>query len=283
MPGDHSFHADILWGDVRCPKLVVESSEMIPNLMIPFDERGGHHVSQYFGSRPTAYPASGGHNGIDFGHMAAGTPIYAARHGIVFRADFNPDGYGRSVWIKHYDDEGQPSFLSIYGHLSRLLVKPGELVKARDLIGLSGGDPKDPYAGNTDGTHLHFEIRLLNAEPSQKPGERRFNARNPFPYLMGWDGKRLPPLAKGVISVARSAKIRAEPNDDARDYGELAEDYVWHGNPVTVYDEKNGYYRIDGRFEKWVRKDYITITQRYPPAKPKVKQRAIREPLQRME
>jgi len=42
---------------------------------------------------------------------------------------------------------------TLYAHLSKLNVRAGQRVTARDVIGLSG------RSGNATGPHLHFEIR----------------------------------------------------------------------------------------------------------------------------
>ena len=45
-------------------------------------------------------------------------------------------------------------------HLSSVLVDRGDDVEAGDLLGLTGGQPGAPGAGNTSGPHLHLQIRL---------------------------------------------------------------------------------------------------------------------------
>ena len=59
-------------------------------------------------------------------------------------------GYGKYVVIRH--DNGLET---IYGHLSKQLVKEDEYVKAGDVIGLGGN------TGRSTGSHLHFETRFL--------------------------------------------------------------------------------------------------------------------------
>ena len=59
-------------------------------------------------------------------------------------------GYGKYVVIRH------PNGLeTVYGHLSRHLVKPDQIVKAGEVIGLGGN------TGRSTGSHLHFETRFL--------------------------------------------------------------------------------------------------------------------------
>ena len=62
-------------------------------------------------------------------------------------------GYGRHIHIQHSHG------VTIYGHLSAMLVRVGDVVKAKTVIGKSGGDPSDPFSGNSTGPHLHFEYR----------------------------------------------------------------------------------------------------------------------------
>jgi murein DD-endopeptidase MepM/ murein hydrolase activator NlpD len=92
------------------------------------------------------------HNAIDI-RAYQSTPVHAASDGIVFKAKNN--GYGYSYIILAH----KSGFMSVYGHISEIMVTPGQIVKAGDVIGLSGGMPGTKGAGvYTTGPHLHFEI-----------------------------------------------------------------------------------------------------------------------------
>lgn len=112
-------------------------------------------ITQRFGENPGWYPATKGHNGIDYG-VPEGTQVVAAAPGQVIRADLDTEtaqnprkGYGYHVRIQHTDGS-----TAIYAHLSRILVKTGQLVNAGEPIARSGN------TGWSTGPHLHFEIRL---------------------------------------------------------------------------------------------------------------------------
>ena len=87
------------------------------------------------------------HTGIDYG-CPTGTPILASADGIVMKADWDINGYGRCVIILH--DAGHAT---LYAHLSEIKVYLNQKVKQGDVIGLSG------FTGNSTGPHLHFEAR----------------------------------------------------------------------------------------------------------------------------
>jgi murein DD-endopeptidase MepM/ murein hydrolase activator NlpD len=88
------------------------------------------------------------HKGLDIA-TAYGTPILAADSGRVIVAGW-PDntGYGNRVVIDHGN-----GFVTLYAHLSKILVGIGQTVKRGDQIGLEGS------TGRSTGPHLHFEIR----------------------------------------------------------------------------------------------------------------------------
>ncbi len=106
----------------------------------------------YKGVRTSPYGWRWGraHTGVDIA-LNTGDNIYAAFDGVVRVAKYN-GGYGNMVLIRHYNN-----FETLYGHMSALKVKPGQKVKAGDVIGLGGS------TGRSTGPHLHFEIRLLYA------------------------------------------------------------------------------------------------------------------------
>ena len=88
------------------------------------------------------------HKGLDI-KVYIGDTIRAAFNGKIRVVRNEPGGYGNFVVIRH------PNGLeTIYGHLSRHLVKPDQEVRAGDPIGLGGN------TGRSTGSHLHFETRL---------------------------------------------------------------------------------------------------------------------------
>jgi murein DD-endopeptidase MepM/ murein hydrolase activator NlpD len=89
------------------------------------------------------------HQGIDLG-AAEGTPVYAVYNGTIEVADWM-GGLGKAVVISHgYGSETR------YGHLSQILVQPGQVVKQGTVIGLVGS------TGMSTGAHLHFELWQRN-------------------------------------------------------------------------------------------------------------------------
>lgn len=87
------------------------------------------------------------HAGFDIA-AARGTPVRANAHGIVLAADdyfFN----GRSVFVDHGN-----GLISLYCHLERIDVQPGEPVSKGQRIGLSG------MSGRATGPHLHWSVVL---------------------------------------------------------------------------------------------------------------------------
>jgi murein DD-endopeptidase MepM/ murein hydrolase activator NlpD len=99
-------------------------------------------ITSPYGWRDTAF-----HRGVDIDLNYRDT-VRAAFAGMV-RFSGNCGGYGNVVIIRHYN-----GLETVYGHLSRLKVKPGDLVNSGQLIGLGGS------TGHSTGTHLHFELRF---------------------------------------------------------------------------------------------------------------------------
>ncbi|WP_396102220.1 M23 family metallopeptidase [Cyanobium sp. Morenito 9A2] len=78
-----------------------------------------------------------------------GTPVVAALSGKVVSSGL-AGGYGIAVELEHQ----RPTRRTLYGHLSEIYVKEGDLVRQGEVIGRVGS------TGLSTGPHLHFELRL---------------------------------------------------------------------------------------------------------------------------
>ncbi len=103
------------------------------------------------------------HAGIDLAGPV-GTPIYATADGTVGDAGYNSGGYGNLVKLDH----GR-GIETRYGHLSAILVRPGQRVSRGQVIGRMGS------TGRSTGSHLHYEVRIEN------------RAVNPIPFMKSSD------------------------------------------------------------------------------------------------
>jgi murein DD-endopeptidase MepM/ murein hydrolase activator NlpD len=114
------------------------------------------------------------HTGLDF-PAETGTPILAAAGGVVATVEWHPQ-YGQLIELDH------GSGLSTrYAHVSKSLVKPGDIVRRGQPIATVG------TTGRSTGPHLHFEV--LVAGVPQNPA--RFLAANaPAPSVAQLDSKR---------------------------------------------------------------------------------------------
>lgn len=87
------------------------------------------------------------HAGMDF-TADIGTEVYATGDGVVQKSMNDGWGYGNHVIINHGF-----GYTTLYGHLSRITVRPGQAVKRGQLIGNVGS------SGRSTGPHLHYEVR----------------------------------------------------------------------------------------------------------------------------
>ena len=104
------------------------------------------YVTSPYGYRPRFKRV---HKGIDL-KLQTGDTVRAAFDGRVRLTNFERKGYGYYVIVRH------PNGLeTVYGHLSKFLVKPDQYVKAGEPIALGGN------TGRSFGSHLHFETRYM--------------------------------------------------------------------------------------------------------------------------
>jgi murein DD-endopeptidase MepM/ murein hydrolase activator NlpD len=144
----------------------------------------GLRFTSEFGMR--THPVLGGyrmHKGIDLS-SPTGTPVYATADGVVGRADWF-SSYGLYIQIEHGS-----ALETRYGHLSRLNVAAGQMVRKGDLIGFVGS------TGRSTGAHLHYEVRVEGV------------AVNPIPYLSGEGNPQL-----ALATIARSDAIHTDDGE----------------------------------------------------------------------
>lgn len=87
------------------------------------------------------------HKGIDI-NLNKGDVVVSAFDGMV-RIAQNKGAFGNVIIIRHYN-----GLETVYAHLSKIKVKPGQVVLSGQLIGLGGN------TGRSSGPHLHFEVRF---------------------------------------------------------------------------------------------------------------------------
>jgi len=137
--------------------ILVDGTKPAPKPATPY------YVLQIVGKPPKGAPVGSGrfmwpvvgywmrgflsyHYGIDIANRV-GTPIYAADDGYVALAGQDTWGYGLQIVLDHGN-----GYKTRYAHLSKILVKGGQIVKRGEKIGLMGS------TGRSTGPHLHFEI-----------------------------------------------------------------------------------------------------------------------------
>jgi murein DD-endopeptidase MepM/ murein hydrolase activator NlpD len=125
-------------------RLVARAGKALAALPSRWPIRGA--VNSEFGMRQSPWSAGTEfHSGIDI-RAQHGTPIRAPAGGVVTIAGTYQE-YGITVILDHGQD-----IRSVYGHLSKTNVKPGDRVERGAVVGWSGN------TGRSTGAHLHYEI-----------------------------------------------------------------------------------------------------------------------------
>jgi murein DD-endopeptidase MepM/ murein hydrolase activator NlpD len=124
-----------------------EADEVDTSFVLPADGRltGRFGVRRFFNGEPRSP-----HAGFDIA-AARGSPVKANAGGIVLASDdyfFN----GKTVFVDHGN-----GLISMYCHLERIDVQPGEAVSKGQRLGLSG------MTGRATGPHLHWSVILNGA------------------------------------------------------------------------------------------------------------------------
>ena len=157
------------------------------------------------------------HAGIDI-RARMGWPVTAFKPGTVVRAGDN-GAMGISVDIKQ--DDGMTAR---YGHMSKTLVKKGQLVEAGEPVGLVG------CTGRTTGAHLHFG--LLDAAGK---------AVDPLPYLHSADQVLHPDPADipAILEAQSCGPVQRGPNGHPVRLGEMLKKMDnYSPPPLPVWNER---------------------------------------------
>jgi murein DD-endopeptidase MepM/ murein hydrolase activator NlpD len=119
----------------------------------PVSNRDLDRIASGFGMRiDPVYGTPKMHKGLDF-TAPQGTPIYATGDGKVEMAGFDESGYGNHVIINNgYGYE------TLFGHMSRVKVRAGEVIKRGEVIGWVGS------TGKSTGPHCHYEVHINGRE-----------------------------------------------------------------------------------------------------------------------
>lgn len=155
------------------------------------------------------------HAGIDVKtDQKTGIPLRAVRDGYIYRIRIATDGYGKTLYLRHYDGT-----FSVYAHLEKFeqeldnYIYLNQLVKRKyeqdlyfrrdekkvrrgDLLAFSGN------SGHSYAPHLHFEVRDKENRPI-----------NPLPFFQSFLNDNLPPS----IQVLAFEPI----NENSRIFGKL--------------------------------------------------------------
>ncbi|WP_258558384.1 M23 family metallopeptidase [Sphingomonas sp. CGMCC 1.13658] len=146
------------------------------------------NFSSFYGVRSDPFRGTAAmHAGVDI-PGPTGTPIYATADGIVERAGWT-GGYGNLVELEH----GR-GLETRYGHLSKIMVQPGQRVKRGEVIALMGS------TGRSTGSHLHYEVRMDG------------RAVNPVPYL---DSAELAVAMKQRVNAMTAPLAQGGPDGEA--------------------------------------------------------------------
>ncbi|MDR2021020.1 MAG: M23 family metallopeptidase [Treponema sp.] len=131
--------------------LLDSQSALLTEIPSVWPIKGGiGHISMFFGQNENPFTGQYYiHKGIDISTYRSGDPIVATADGQVVTIDFDAEGFGNYVIIKH-----KHGYYTRYAHLQKSTVRIGQRVQQGGVIG---------YIGNTGlstGPHLHYEVHI---------------------------------------------------------------------------------------------------------------------------
>jgi murein DD-endopeptidase len=219
-----------LWFGRRRPDRRIEIYNYFNRTPTPIEDGWSVRVTQvrdWSGGRCT-YDS---HNGTDFA-VPVGTEVLAAAPGRVLRvaSEFHRGG------LKVFIDHGH-GLVTSYNHLSRALVRPGDVVARGARVALSGSSGIDGFLFFPWSVpHVHFNVWLdgTYVDPFATAGEVplwRGEGGMPLPHDGGgrddpyepadWDGEQIAAIVGECRHVQMRAELAALPDDGQRAMGVL--------------------------------------------------------------
>jgi hypothetical protein len=153
------------------------------------------------------------HTGIDL-KMESGTELRSIADGVIERVvDYGSQNIGKGVVIKLEDGTRL-----IYGHMSDISVKVGEIVSTGKLIGLSGN------SGHSTGPHLHFGVWKDGKHVDPVPYIEKLDSMSGVPHIPWWDVKQRVSLEIQETKAAMVAEFKEEIYSFLQATGEVLAD-----------------------------------------------------------
>ncbi|HEY3837959.1 MAG TPA: M23 family metallopeptidase [Bryobacteraceae bacterium] len=136
---------------VTPPRVTRDTATVLRQTMVPAGWPVIGRLESGYGVRSDPFSGEGAyHTGLDIS-SSIGTPVATTADGIVIQAGTGAGyaGYGRLVVVDHGN-----GYQTYYGHLSRVSVMVGQLIRQGDVVGEVG------MSGRSTGPHLHYEVRV---------------------------------------------------------------------------------------------------------------------------
>lgn len=152
-------------------KLVKGKTQLLASIpaIQPISNEDLRHQPSGFGWRThPIYKTPEFHPGMDFS-APQGTEIRATGDATVERADAAAQGYGNHVVLNH-----GYGYKTLYGHMLKFVVRPGQKVKRGQLIGFVGS------TGLSTAPHVHYEV--MKGGEKMNPINYYYNDLTPEQY-----------------------------------------------------------------------------------------------------
>ncbi|PKP00147.1 MAG: peptidase M23 [Bacteroidetes bacterium HGW-Bacteroidetes-8] len=154
-----------IWSDTKINPYQVNLVDMKDTVKIDLStyyHPSSKYITSNFGFRKWRF-----HYGIDL-KVHKGDSVYNAFDGVV-RITKRARDYGYYVLVRHLN-----GLETLYAHLNKITVNPGDTIKAGSPVGLGGS------TGRSTGYHLHFEIRYLGnpINPNDLIDFEKFSIKN---------------------------------------------------------------------------------------------------------